>query len=924
MATPWGRLRALALAGLLLASALGPLGLAGTAAAANAQITDAVEYDGTIEVVFDKIVKDASGNTLSNTELASSSGDESVTVLIDGAELAATDFSISNVRVDDSGATRVDVVLSDDVGQSRNVTVKFEGLNGGSATSSVTTTAQEVSEEGAVTDSNYPEGQETVIVYDETRVAIAGIDENTNFDAFSRTGFSTGTNSRVEVIDLAALDVSLGTQPVEFKVSGSQNTKRQTDVRLFNLSLNATDVVSDEDLTATVADIDSPTDRTNTTLVNADGEKIRQLIDERYAPPGTGASLSELNFGQQPPDGSPYTVIATDNVTGISARVTVNVTAAAAPDANFNQRVYTEQRGDVVEVKLVTNSPFVTVNIGNEQLTGYEQSITVEDVNGDGKVTLVVNTYAVGSGSGYSVANDDKLVRQRAARGPFVDSGAVVPSAATLDAALYRLNASANAVSATGTSGIPNATATLALESRSVTDLTTLRLPGGRAGEIENASDLQRLFEQEVATPGTVLAGGDVAVARVKVSGVEGIIERERDPGESTTKAFYDADAFEFTLTRERRPNVQPETLVDTTPSSSVDSGVRVVAQPDADAYWVLVNTTAFGGLETGDQLTGNFTFFSDEVDDLGKQEAVSVTGQWRFQRPQVSVTPTGDFDGDGDRDGVAVVAAPGQRVEGRTNFAPGTRLRIVALDNNKEVPFVLESTTTVGPDGQFATAFDLTGLRANTSFTVQVRRGGEVVERADGRILNPPTPGLTVAETVSTNGTVTVESVTLSAGGFLAVYRGGPTGAPVAHSEYLGFGRHTNVRIPVSVNGSLSPGETLTVVAHRDTDGDGRFDYQPGSQVDGPYAGQDGIVADAIQAPGTPTPTPTPTPTATPTPSVTPNVSVTPTPTSNATVTPTVTPNATPTPTESSGQSGLGIAAAALAILLAARLRRT
>lgn len=89
----------------------------------------------------------------------------------------------------------------------------------------------------------------------------------------------------------------------------------------------------------------------------------------------------------------------------------------------------------------------------------------------------------------------------------------------------------------------------------------------------------------------------------------------------------------------------------------------------------------------------------------------------------------------------------------------------------------------------------------------------------------------------------VTVDSVTLPAGGFVAIY-GSPTSEEdlastlLGASTYLSSGRHEHIR--VALDAALPDSREVLAVAHRDDDGDNRFGFGSSPPVDRPYQGPD------------------------------------------------------------------------------------
>ena len=125
--------------------------------------------------------------------------------------------------------------------------------------------------------------------------------------------------------------------------------------------------------------------------------------------------------------------------------------------------------------------------------------------------------------------------------------------------------------------------------------------------------------------------------------------------------------------------------------------------------------------------------------------------------------------------------------------------------------------------------------------------------------------------------GSVTVDSATLSEGGWVVVLNeGGRNADAVRGRTYLSAGSHSDVE--VSLDEPVSSDTELAAQIHHDTNGDRLFDYS-GGNVDRPYENADGniqasdtgqVTVDAGDD-STPTPTPTATPTPTPTPTTTP-----------------------------------------------------
>lgn len=105
--------------------------------------------------------------------------------------------------------------------------------------------------------------------------------------------------------------------------------------------------------------------------------------------------------------------------------------------------------------------------------------------------------------------------------------------------------------------------------------------------------------------------------------------------------------------------------------------------------------------------------------------------------------------------------------------------------------------------------------------------------------LLSSPVASISMQSNPATTGeSITVQSVSLSQGGFVAVFdEDGTNGTLLGHSEYLPAGSHSDV--VVTLDEQINSDRTIRIVPHKDTNGNEQFDFQrPGSgQVDRPYS---------------------------------------------------------------------------------------
>jgi len=100
--------------------------------------------------------------------------------------------------------------------------------------------------------------------------------------------------------------------------------------------------------------------------------------------------------------------------------------------------------------------------------------------------------------------------------------------------------------------------------------------------------------------------------------------------------------------------------------------------------------------------------------------------------------------------------------------------------------------------------------------------------------VLSSPVAQVTFADQSVEGDTVTVDSTSLSSGGFLAIRVGSIDGEVIGHTQYLGPGEHSDVEIALDRN--ISEGTDLYAVPHLDTNGNERFDFTADGSPDGTY----------------------------------------------------------------------------------------
>jgi len=119
--------------------------------------------------------------------------------------------------------------------------------------------------------------------------------------------------------------------------------------------------------------------------------------------------------------------------------------------------------------------------------------------------------------------------------------------------------------------------------------------------------------------------------------------------------------------------------------------------------------------------------------------------------------------------------------------------------------------------------------------------------------LLSSPVASMTVQNPTVEGGTLTVDSASVSTGGFVVVHAQDTGGTVLGTSSYLEPGSHSDVRI--TLDKQPPTGQPLVLVAHQDTNENERLDYDFGNpgEADRPYAasGQSEVVSVTIRLSG-------------------------------------------------------------------------
>ena len=525
--------------------------------------------------------------------------------------------------------------------------------------------------------------------------------------------------------------------------------------------------------------------------------------------------------------------VSAQETTGSNGTAT-GTNGTAAPPGNttgergvtFNRSTVAENRGDIAAVELeFAGTSEATVTVGSRAVN-YETNVTVAD-DGDGEVTLLLNSYLAGT-----VANESRVYDTLA------DADAIVGTNRTTDRLDAPLDTSTYNLSV-AVEGRETDDATLGLTERSTDALVAWTAPAESFDNVTNASEVAAAIENDRITTTDTVAAGDVLVLQSKVSGVYGAFAA------ANFTRLVERGAFDLTV-RQTNPdtNRRPKRL--DLAASLANGSIRAIPDPDNDVLYLNVDTGSAvferGPPRPGDEFETELT--------VAEGSALATSNQ----SIATNVTVVGAELGLGD---VSLTADAGQTVTGTTSVAPGSEVT-VSLAANDTASFVRTNTTTVAPNGTFATDFNLSDTSPNT--TVDVRAVGPLNTSDDITVpvrpseASEPTTGgarLAVADQTTAGDTVTVRNVTLANGGYVVVHARNASEAPVASvlaaSSYLENGTTENVTVTLArpLNGTTE----LVVMAHRDTNDNGVFDFvSSNGSEDGLYTSATGSTATGMQ----------------------------------------------------------------------------
>jgi hypothetical protein len=369
-----------------------------------------------------------------------------------------------------------------------------------------------------------------------------------------------------------------------------------------------------------------------------------------------------------------YEVSVSPSDTAVSDTASLTVNEPAEGQATFQNDIVEVDRGDVAAINVNISGAANTaqLTIGNETEFGYEANLNLTDGNGDGEVTVLMNTFAAGLSSTdpFSLGYSESDAFRAADRG---DGVTIDQSSATttddlsrvLDATTYDLSVS---VEQSETD-----VGTLSVTSPSLSNIAIWTAPGAVFGNAETLADVQSAVEAGAITQQSTIAAGDVLIHDVDAAGVYGAVDLLLQTG-TASNAVEALDTLNssgaISLTFEQTaattdPNTDPNTfgIEDVN-----NDAINVIANDSANKLFVNVDTAEVGNnVGVGDEYQVNLslnpatTLVRDNVTVSNQFSVVDRTAE--FDLPESGV--------------LEVEAAQGQTISGETTVAPGTELDI-------------------------------------------------------------------------------------------------------------------------------------------------------------------------------------------------------------------------------------------------------
>ncbi|MFC4549219.1 MULTISPECIES: BGTF surface domain-containing protein [Halorussus] len=378
------------------------------------------------------------------------------------------------------------------------------------------------------------------------------------------------------------------------------------------------------------------------------------------------ANFSGVSPGQ-------YEIVVSPVSAAVTARATIQVREAGPQSANLAQSVVSEQQGDNATFTVdLQNTQNATLTVGSQDVN-YLAQVGVRDADGDGQVTLRLNTYVAGRNvapnGGFTAVGEDRITSYTLQTDPLqtpLDTGQY-PVTVLLD-------------------GETADVGSLVLSEPSIGSAQVWTAPDAAQPTDENLLD--------VVSQSSTVAREDWAIVQVEASGLYGYINSSADLDNST---------FGLSLNISRT-DVGPNAEAETIPLNEVE----FVPDPENNQFFLVMDTN---GLETGAQYRVNFTATEENPYFAQNQ---SASANFSIVERQVTLqNATGDQP--------LQLSTGNATVRGDSTLAPGSQF-LLQVRNRGGEPFFEETEVTVGDNGTWTANLDIPSVSNRTNATVQIR----------------------------------------------------------------------------------------------------------------------------------------------------------------------------------------------------------
>ncbi|MFB6109878.1 MAG: beta strand repeat-containing protein [Halodesulfurarchaeum sp.] len=664
----------------------------------NDESLDSADTASEIEVSFSEAM-DTSTFTGSN-----------INVWVDDSMVADSSLTFSTSQTDSD--TLVINGLSSNIDPTQSVTVEFlaggvENSNGialysSDTNESVTVTSRTIQMGGSGSYSG-PDS----FAYAGEVVAVNFKADNDGLEIKTQSEFvfsgSTGTGSQVFVFDTANRNTSAVYQFDDTADTASETPLASYYLGLRNLGLSASsddkELKTNDALTVDVS-ANAGNRKVEGTLYYAGNDSVAATDSVMLSGSGSGT----LDFGTQA--AADYYVEATDVQTGVTETVkNFTVTGYADADASFPQTLYTDERGDVMNVTVNVEEggtdTTAKVFVGSRDVN-YFVSMKVVDGNDDGEVVLSFDTYDanLGASGTFSApyADDDKVTSVTYVDG--LGDSLKDPLAATG----YDLN-----VSVKGDNGnwVETDVASINLQPRATSGIETYVAP-----DDATLDDRASIMENAVATGSAAIK--DEVLFKVEASGFEGFMapsDYTADNLNATGNAVPNASTTGVYL-----EVTQVGTGVNQQPTSINVSQATLIKDLDNNTFYVHFET------ENGEWKADNSYEATLVVNESSPyvEDTSSATEKVEFSTTVEIDERDVTFDNLNATDALNLPAADNVTVSGTATMAPGTNISVTVKSSGN---FLLKNTqVTVQEGGTWSTTFDLAEYAVGADITVTAK----------------------------------------------------------------------------------------------------------------------------------------------------------------------------------------------------------